>query len=253
MPAPDDWWRLDATAQAALIRHGETTPEELVELALARIERLNPAINAVITPLPEDARRLVAALPNDDLPFRGVPILLKDAGEELEGTQYYLGTSILRNMDYRSKRTTELVHRLLEAGFIPIGKTNVPELSYGFSTEPPAFGPTRNPWDPSRSAGGSSGGSAAAVAAGFVSVAQGSDGNGSIRVPAACCGLVTLRPSRGLVPAAIPRDLMGSRFMLEQAALTRASVAYLKVADSPITASSRSPRGRSLFVTIAIC
>ncbi len=207
MPAPDDWWRLDATAQAALVRSGETTPEELVELALARIERLNPTINAVITPLPDEARRLVAKLPDDDLPFRGVPILLKDAGEELEGTPYYLGTSVLRDIDYRSKRTTELVRRLLAAGFIPVGKTNVPEFSYGFATKPLAFGPTRNPWDLTRTAGGSSGGSAAAVAAGLVSIAQGSDGNGSIRVPAACCGLATLRPSRGLVPAAIPRDL----------------------------------------------
>ena len=207
MPAPENWWRPDATAQAALIRAGDTTAEDLVEAALARVEALNPVINAVITPLPEDARRRVAELPEDDRPFRGVPILLKDAGGEWEGTPYYLGTSVLCDIDYRSTRTTELVRRLLDAGFIPIGKTNVPELSYGFATKPPAFGPTRNPWDLTRTAGGSSGGSAAAVAAGFVSLAQGSDGSGSIRVPAACCGLATLRPSRGLVPAAKPRDL----------------------------------------------
>ena len=206
MSAPDDWWRLDATAQAALVRSGNSTPEELVELALARIERLNPTINAVITLLPDEARRLVAELPSGDLPFRGVPILLKDAGEELEGTPYYLGTSVLRDIDYRSKRTTELVRRLLAAGFIPVGKTNLPELSSGFTTEPVAFGPTRNPWDRSRTVGGSSGGSAAAAAAGFVPVAQGSDATGSIRVPAAVCGVAALRPTPGRVPTAIPAE-----------------------------------------------
>ncbi|MBT5774439.1 MAG: amidase, partial [Dehalococcoidia bacterium] len=172
----------------------------------ARIERLNPAINAVITPLPEEARRIAAELPDDDRPFRGVPILLKDGGEELEGTRYTLGTPVLRDLDYRSIHTTELVRRLLDAGFIPVGKTNLPELSSGFTTEPVAFGPTRNPWDLERTVGGSSGGSAAAVAAGLVSIAQGSDATGSIRVPAAACGVATLRPTPGRVPTAIPAD-----------------------------------------------
>jgi len=207
MSAPTNWWQLDATAQAALVRSGQTTPEELVELALDRIARLNPHINAVVTTLPDEARQLAATLPDHGQPFRGVPILLKDAGEELEGTPLYMGSALLRDIDYRSTRTTELVRRLLAAGFIPVGKTNVPEFSYGFSTEPVAFGPTRNPWNLERSAGGSSGGSAAAVAAGLTAIAQGSDANGSIRVPAACCGLVTLRPSLGLVPTQGPRDL----------------------------------------------
>ena len=206
MPAPEDWWRLDATAQAALIRSGETTPHELVELALARIARLNPTINAVITPLPDEARRIAAELPDDDRPFRGVPILLKDGGEELEGTRYTLATPVLRDLDYRSTRTTELPRRLLHAGFVPVGKTNLPELSSGFTTEPAAFGPTRNPWDLHRTVGGSSGGSAAAVAAGFTAIAQGSDATGSLRVPAAACGVATLRPTPGRVPTTIPAE-----------------------------------------------
>lgn len=221
MPAPNDWWRLDATGQAELIREGVATPSELVEAALARVEAFNPAINAVITPLPEDARRLVAELPPDDRPFRGVPILLKDAGEELEGTRYYLGTSVLRDIDYRSGHTTELVRRLLDAGFIPIGKTNVPELSSGLTTEPAAFGATRNPWDLERTAGGSSGGSAAAVSAGLVAIATGSDATGSLRVPAACCGVATLRPTPGRVPTAIPAEQpsdLWSGFVLSRSA-----------------------------------
>ena len=206
MAIPSDWWRLDAAGQAEAVRHGELTPSELVDAALARIEAVNPAINAVITPLPEVAHRFVAALPQFDQPFRGVPILLKDGGEELEDTPYSLGTSVLRDSGYRSARTTELVRRLLDAGFIPVGKTNLPQLASGFTTEPEAFGPTRNPWDVTRTAGGSSGGSAAAVAAGLVSIALGGDATGSLRVPAACCGVATLKPSRGLVPSATPAD-----------------------------------------------
>ena len=145
-------------------------------------------------------------MPQFDQPFRGVPILLKDGGEELEDTPYSLGTSVLRDSGYRSARTTELVRRLLDAGFIPVGKTNLPQLASGFTTEPEAFGPTRNPWDVTRTAGGSSGGSATAVAAGLVSIALGGDATGSLRVPAACCGVATLKPSRGLVPSATPAD-----------------------------------------------
>lgn len=204
MAAPTNWWRMDATAQAEAVRRAGVSPSELVEAALTRIETLNPAINAVITPLPEVAHRAVEQLPDFDQPFRGVPILLKDGGEELEGAPYSIGTAVLRDASYRSEHTTELVQRLLNAGFVPVGKTNLPELSNGFTTEPEAFGPTRNPWDTGRTAGGSSGGSAAAVAAGLVGVALGGDATGSLRVPAACCGVATLKPSRDLVPSETP-------------------------------------------------
>jgi amidase len=199
-----DLWRLDATAQAALVRAGDVTPAELVDAAIARIERLNPHVNAVITPLYDDARRQALHAAALDGPFAGVPLLLKDACIEIEGTPYALGTSVLRDMGYRSQQTTELARRFRRAGFIFIGKTNTPELSAGITTEPPAFGPTRNPWDLARTAGGSSGGSAAAVAAGMTSIAHGGDATGSLRYPAACCGVATLKPSRGRMPHVTP-------------------------------------------------
>jgi len=139
-----------------------------------------------------------------DARFVGVPMLIKDASIEVDGTPYFIGTSVLRDTEYRSRRTTELARRLARAGFIFLGKSNVPELSAGITTEPAAFAPTRNPWDIERTAGGSSGGSAAAVAAGMVALAHGADGTGSLRYPAACCGVVTLKPSRGLVPSETP-------------------------------------------------
>ncbi len=205
-----DLWRLDATGQAALVRAGEVSPRELVEAAIARIARLNPAINAMITPLYDDALREADGPIGADAQFAGVPLLLKDACIEVDGTPYYLGTPLLKAIDYRSTQTTALARRFRRAGFIFLGKTNTPELSSGVTTEPDASGPTHNPWDLTRSAGGSSGGSAAAVACGMTSVAHGGDATGSLRYPAACCGVATLKPSRGrmphVTPAAMPDD-----------------------------------------------
>jgi amidase len=191
---------LDATAQAELIRRGEIAPIELVDAAIARIERLNPALNAVITPLFDKAR---AQAQDDALPqgaFRGVPMLLKDFLCETEGDPYYCGTKFLRDMDWRSKQDSFLAQRLRQAGFILLGKTNLPELAGGAVTESEAFGITRNPWNTDYSPDGSSGGSAAAVASGMVAVAHANDGLGSIRGPASACGLVGLKPSRGRMP-----------------------------------------------------
>jgi amidase len=132
---------------------------------------------------------------------------VKDACLQIEGTRYCAGTRVLRDLDYRSDHTTELARRFEAAGFVVLGKTNVPCMSSGVLTEPLAFGPTRNPWDFARTPSGSSGGSAAAVASGMTALAHGSDAGGSLRYPSACCGLVTLKPSRGRVPAAdIARD-----------------------------------------------
>jgi len=199
-------WKLDATAQAALVRARQVTATELVEAAIARIEALNPRINAVITPMFDVARQQARDGDYGAGPFAGVPMLLKDASIEVEGAPYYLGTRLLRDIGYRSQRTTELARRFRRAGFIFIGKTNVPELSSDITTEPEAFGPTRNPWDLTRSAGGSSGGSAAAVAAGMTSIAHGADGTGSLRIPAAACGVATLKPSSGRVPHMTPAE-----------------------------------------------
>jgi amidase len=187
---------LDATAQAELVRAGEVTPSELLEAAVARIEKLNPELNAVIHPLYEKA---AAAAESPDLPagpFRGVPFLVKDAVCHTAGDPYHLGMRVLRDAGWTEPDDTELARRYRGAGFLICGKTNLPELALSVTTEPLAYGPTRNPWDPTRSPGGSSGGAAAAVASGMVAVAHGNDMGGSIRFPSAMCGLVGLKPTR---------------------------------------------------------
>jgi amidase len=194
----DDFYRLDAMAQAELVRTRQVKPIELVEAAIQRIERFNPAINAVITPTYEEARYLAEAGPPDGL-FRGVPFLLKDLGAPYAGVRATSGSRYLR--DFVPRDDSELVKRYKRAGLITLGKTNTPEFGLYPVTEPALFGPARNPWDLSRTPGGSSGGSAAAVAARFVAVAHGNDGGGSIRIPASCCGLFGLKPSRGRMPS----------------------------------------------------
>ncbi|HEX8958263.1 MAG TPA: amidase [Solirubrobacterales bacterium] len=187
--------RLDATAQAELVRKGEVTPLELVEAAIGRVEALNPQINAVIHPL-FDAGLEAARGELPDGPFRGVPFLLKDLGAAFAGQPLHMGMRFLKERDFRAPVDTYLAQRFRAAGFVTIGKTNTPELGILPTTEPRAYGPTRNPWDTDRSPGGSSGGSAAAVAAGMVPIAHANDGGGSIRIPASNCGLVGLKPTR---------------------------------------------------------
>src|SRR6266540_2737320 len=193
----DDLAVLDATAQAELVRTGQLSPAELIDSAINRIEKLNPQLNAVIHPRFDQARDAVASAALPDGPFRGVPTLFKDLMCAIEGEPYHEGMRFLKDNDYRPHYTDNLVSRFTEAGFVCCGRTNTPELGLVPTTEPVAYGPTHNPWDPSRSPGGSSGGSAVAVATGMVPVAHGNDGGGSIRIPASCCGLVGLKPSRG--------------------------------------------------------
>jgi amidase len=186
---------MDAIGQADLVRSGEVSPLELVEAAIARIEALNPELNAVIHDLSEEGRAAASdSLP--DGPFRGVPFLFKDIGAALAGQPFHLGTRILKEIDFRAPVDTYLGQRFRDAGFVTVGKTNTPELGILPTTEPDAYGPTRNPWDLGRTPGGSSGGAAAAVASGMVPVAHANDGGGSIRIPASHCGLVGLKPTR---------------------------------------------------------
>ncbi len=194
----DDLAFLDATAQAELVRRREVSPLELVEAAIARIERLNPTLNAVITPLYEEARA-AARGPLPDGSFTGVPFLLKDLLAAGAGAPLSEGSAFLKGR-YRSPQDSELVARYRRAGLIILGKTNTSEFGILPTAEPAAFGPARNPWDLNRSTGGSSGGSAAAVAAGLVPAAHANDGGGSIRIPAACCGLFGLKPTRARNP-----------------------------------------------------
>jgi len=192
-----DFGTLDATAQAELVRAGEVTPVELVDAAIEQIERANPSINAVIHERFARAHDEAAHAP-DGL-FRGVPIVVKDLDGPLAGEPYHLGNRVLKEIGHTADHDSFLNAKLKAAGFVVVGKTNTPEFGLLPTTEPAAYGPTRNPWDPTRSAGGSSGGSAAAVASGMVPVAHGGDGGGSIRIPASMCGLVGLKPTRGRV------------------------------------------------------
>ena len=188
---------LDATAQAELVRKKEVKPVELVEAAIERIERLNPKLNAVVTPMFDLAREAVQGeLPEG--PFSGVPFLLKDILAAYAGVKMTMGSKILQN--FVPHYDSELVVRLKRSGLIMVGKTNVPEFGLLPTTEPELFGPCRNPWDIGHTTGGSSGGSAAAVACGMVPMAHANDGGGSIRIPASCCGVFGLKPTRGRNP-----------------------------------------------------
>ena len=193
---PDDLASLDATAQAELVRRGDVAPHELVDAAVARLERLNPQLNAVIHPA-LDRARAAAAAPLPDGPFRGVPFLMKDIGGAEAGAPYHCGMRFLRDAGWTEREDAYLTRRFRAAGLVSLGRTNTPELALLPTTEPEAYGATRNPWNPAHSAGGSSGGAASAVAAGIVPAAHASDGGGSIRGPASMCGLVGLKPTRG--------------------------------------------------------
>ena len=186
----------DALGQAELIRRGEVTSAELVAETIARIEALDGPINAVTTRFFERAlAEAKGSLP--DGPFRGVPFLLKDLND-LAGTRNTMGSRLLaENVSQQSSRHAE---RTVEAGLVVLGKTNTPEFGLVPTTEPALLGACRNPWNLDHSAGGSSGGAAAAVAAGMLPMAQASDGGGSIRIPAACCGLFGLKPNAGRNP-----------------------------------------------------
>ncbi|SEP39386.1 amidase [Amycolatopsis saalfeldensis] len=186
---------LDATAQADLVRQGLVTPLELLDAAIARIEEHNGDLNAVVSTRFEQARSDAAS--TTEGPFQGVPMLLKDFLAHWAGDPVHGGMRLLRDRDWRASENSHLATRLRAAGFVFCGRTNTPELATSLTTEPLAHGATHNPWDLTRSPGGSSGGSAAAVAAGLVPVAHGNDMAGSIRVPASACGVVGLKPSRG--------------------------------------------------------
>ncbi|HET6503283.1 MAG TPA: amidase [Amycolatopsis sp.] len=193
----DELLARDAVAQAAAVRAGEVSAEELVTAAIDQIVTLNPMLNAVITTTFDRALAQVrAGLP--DGPFTGVPYLLKDLVAEEAGVRFTEGSALLR--DHESRHDQELVRRLRAAGLVILGKTNTPEFGMTPTCEPLLHGATRNPWNLTRTPGGSSGGSAAAVAAGMVPAAHGTDAGGSLRFPASCCGLFGLKPSRGRVP-----------------------------------------------------
>jgi amidase len=193
----DDFAWMDATAQAELVRSGQATPAELVEAAIARIEKLNPELNAVIHRLDDKATAAAADPALPDGPFRGVPFLVKDGVCHTAGDPFHCGMQVLKDIDWHEDTDTWLAARYRTAGFVFVGKTNLPELASSVTTEPLAYGATHNPWNVDYSPMGSSGGAGAAVAAGVAPVAHGNDMGGSIRAPSSACGLVGLKPTRG--------------------------------------------------------
>lgn len=195
----DEYLRHDAVALADLVRRREVSPGELLELALAQLARVQPRINAVVRLMESEARAQVAAGPAG--PFAGVPMLLKDGLQDYAGLPTLMGCRAMQHAPVPQVHSA-ITRRLLDAGFVVFGKTNLPELGLKGISDSKHFGAVSNPWDLSRNAGGSSGGSAAAVAAGVLPLAAGNDGGGSLRIPAAWCGLVTLKPSRGRISEA---------------------------------------------------
>ena len=212
-----DYADLDATALADLVRRKEVTALELVDEAIRRVEAVNGTLNAVVTPMYEQARE-AAMQPVGDGPFAGVPFLMKDFCAEVAGVRFTESSAFLKN--YVPNEDSVLYQRFCHAGLVSIGKTNLPEFAIGATTEPKLFGPSRNPWNIERTTGGSSGGAAAAVAARVVPMAHGNDVGGSIRIPASCCGLVGLKPTRGRSTVAPHYGDLLSGFFVEHA-LTR--------------------------------
>jgi amidase len=214
--ADDDLMFRSAVELAGMVRLGELSASELVRTSLERIEELNPALNAFVEV--DEAGALAAAekiAPGDDRPFAGVPIAVKN-NRPVNGLRLTYGCSLMAK--HIAPYDHNITRRLRDAGFVIVGTTTLPEYGILPVSEAPLFGPTRNPWDLARTPGGSSGGAAAAVAAGIVPVAHGNDGGGSIRIPAACCGLVGLKPARGRIS---PAPELGDSSLSIDGVLTR--------------------------------
>jgi amidase len=225
-----EYGSFDAVGLAELVEQGEVRPLELVEAAASRIDEVNPVVNAVIWDRIDDARAEATAAEQKG-PFAGVPILIKDLVVD-KGMPVTFGSVFFRN--YMGDTRSVFRDRVSDAGFIDLGRTNTPEFGLLPTTEPVLHGPTGNPWDLSRSAGGSSGGAAAAVAAGIVPLAQGSDGGGSIRIPASATGLFGLKPSRGRNPRHPGTSI---DYLSVEHALTRTvrdSAAFLDAVHGPV-------------------
>ena len=227
----DEYLARDATGLAELVRAGEVTPAELLEIALARVAALNPTLNAVVRPMEDDARRDAARRPAGL--FAGVPFLAKDLISTYAGHPTSAGSRLLAGHVFDND--SELVRRVRATGVTILGKTNLPEWGLVPFTESELWGACRNPWAPEHTPGGSSGGSAAAVAAGMVPMAGGGDGGGSIRIPASCCGLFGLKPTRARTPTGPDFGLLWRGAVVEHV-LTRSvrdSAAMLDATHGP--------------------
>jgi len=252
-----DYDRHDATGLAHLVRRKEVSPLELVDEAIARIESHNPKLNAVVFKAFDEARATAKSkLP--DGPFKGVPFLIKDISLPVEGWPMTNGSAYLR--DHVSTYDAELTRRYRQAGVVLVGKTNTPEFGIPGTTEGRHLGICRNPWNPDHSSGGSSGGAASAVASGMVPMAHGSDGLGSIRIPAAQCGLVGVKPTQNRNPGGpddrgrahglvvdhvLTRSLRDSAAMLDWTGYAEDDAPYAPIPKArPYTEEIRTPPGK---------
>lgn len=251
----------DALGLAGLIARKEVGPQEVVDAAMGQIRALNPRINAVVETLFESVEEQLRTM-DWSAPFAGVPYLIKDLHTLVEGSLLTQGSRFLAG--HRSQVDSDLVARLRKAGFVILGRTNTPEFGLNATTEPRLHGPTRNPWDITRSPGGSSGGAAAAVAVGMVPAAHATDSGGSTRIPASVCGLVGLKPSRGRNFAgldhgegwsdlfhahAVTRSLRDSAAILDATANNNAPAPYRAPNVEPLVgALSRRPQSLRIGV-----
>ncbi|HSZ68936.1 MAG TPA: amidase [Solirubrobacteraceae bacterium] len=236
---------------AAMVRSGELSARELVQFSLDRIEELNPRLNAFVE---VDAERALAAAAEiragDERPFAGVPIAIKN-NRPVAGLRLTYGCSLLES--FVADFDHNVTRRLRQAGFVIVGSTTLPEYGILPTAEARLFGPTRNPWDLARSPGGSSGGAAAAVASGMVPVAHGNDGGGSIRIPAACCGLVGLKPQRGRISAApeLGESLLGIDGVLSRTVADTAAILDVLAGEEIGDATWAPPPAQSFAATAA--
>ncbi|HXA34435.1 MAG TPA: amidase, partial [Acidimicrobiales bacterium] len=242
----------DGLGLAELVRSGEVTAHQLLDQAMASIETTNPSLNAVVIVFEDEARRAIdAGLPPG--PFHGVPFAVKDLWANVAGSITTNGSRLFA-AGPPSAGDSEVIRRYRRAGLVLVAKTNTPELGLSPSTEPALFGPTHNPWDPAITPGGSSGGAAAAVASGLFAMAHASDGGGSIRIPASCCGLFGLKPSRGRITVG-PERGEGWNGMSTQHALTRSvrdSAALLDASAGPMAGDPYwAPPGSSSYLADA--
>jgi amidase len=245
----EEYRQHDGLGLAELVAGGDVTAGELLAAARERAAAVNPRINAIVRPMDAEADARAAEGAGLAGPFAGVPFLIKDLAQDYAGLPTSWGSRSLASLPATEHAT--VVQRWLDAGLVIFGKTNTPEFGAKGITEPELFGPARNPWDLSRTPGGSSGGSAAAVAAGIVPVAGASDGGGSIRIPAACCGLFGLKAGRGLIPAGplVGEGLHGSATDGVVSRSVRDSAAMLDVLAGPGPAAPYdSPRPATPFL-----
>lgn len=239
-----EYTQYDGVALAELIRNKEVAPDEVLEAAITRIEETNTKINAVVYKMYEHARREVKKIHKDRI-FAGVPFAIKDLGIDYKETPTTGGSFLTKNAI--ASEDSELMKRYRQLGLITLGKTNVPEFGIMGITEPRLWGPCRNPWDLSRTPGGSSGGSAAAVAAGLVPIASADDGGGSIRIPASACGIFGFKPSRGVQPMG-PKRGEGWLGLVAGHVVTKSVRDSAMVLDSTRGADLASPYGTTASI-----